>query len=173
MTNTLPDGIAEIIVYTNGLSSNQMAAIHSYLTKKYMMESMPWWKVGLITLAICIPAIVLIEIISRLQKYRARITKELFELDKRSKECPDADVEQLWADVCWFEVETYKTHFQKLKILTIMSYIQARRAHIKRDTAARKIAGGQAPGTNPSGQPANRGEADPHGTNAGPSDSHS
>lgn len=122
---------------------------------------MPWWKVLLIVLAICLPCIVVLEVISRLGKYRAKVTKGLFDLDKRAQECPDAEVEQLWSDVCWFEVDTYKTHFQHLKMISIMAYVQARRAHIKRDdeakkkkydTIAAKVAGGQATAAPPSDQ---------------------
>jgi len=119
-----------------------------------MMEGLPWWKVMLIVLAICIPLIIVNEIILRVRKYRAKVTKGLFDLDKRAQECPDSEVEQLWSDVCWFEVETYKNHFQHLKMISIMAYVQGRRAHIKRDTAAAKITGGQTPSAPPSDQSA-------------------
>lgn len=125
---------------------------------------MSTWKIIGWTLGICMPVIGVIEFLSRWQKYRGRITLELFRLDDLAKTCPTQDLEKVWDEVCAFDDEASMSNTQMMKMATILAYLQGRRLQLKNDTAISTPAEDKRLTTPPHHCQLHRGEAGDHGT---------
>lgn len=128
MTNImqLPDGIAEVIVYTNALSSNQMAAVQGYLAKKYRLEHeiSPW-----MILAIVVGLLIIAGVINLLywqRKYYRRVDERLEEYRKLVKSCPKEQVALVFQEITEFMETSAMNRRHDRCAHCLLAYLQGR-----------------------------------------------
>lgn len=128
MTNImqLPDGIAEVIVYTNALSSNQMAAVQGYLAKKYRLEHeiSPW-----MIIAIVVGILIVVCAINMLyyqRKYYKRVDERLEEYRKLVKSCPKEQVAIVFQEITEYMEMTAMNRRHVLAAHCLLAYLHGR-----------------------------------------------
>lgn len=94
---------------------------------------MSTWHIALYTTIICLIVIAIIEFISRWRKYSSHVTASLFRYAQLAKSCPTEQLVLVFQEVAEYESMTALTHFQHVKLHSILTYLEGRldQANIK------------------------------------------